>query len=637
MDEIPWRIRKYLGISRGTNLQKDYELQPSQQPCLIAIDDACLGFSDDADLWEDLIEKFQQQDEATPWLLIKLKGESVARSKLWKRLSEWLEKRGSCPERLIVLTHVDSLRDAGAEVSRGLSWERSTQDVLAALKGDSPVRTLGLCQRLIVSFGPVGAMLIEQEARTRTATLFFGPEMVEGTWERRNPGGWIFGYSQVLAAAIIKSMKEAQILEGRTSEINLHEVLSSGIRRGISAMRSAYTDGFSAHPDGQLKFPLHCLNAGESVLGEVHTEDRQANPKLQWSILGDSLSGEDADPYSKAESVAKKGPGAPALQNIPHGEFGALLTVDRGEMEGLRTIQNLISEYWQAQNKLKPRSIAVFGAPGSGKSFAVKQVVKSMQGEPKEPLEFNLSQFDSVDELTDAFHQVRDRCLKGEVPLVFWDEFDTPFHNEPLGWVRHFLAPMADGEFHSGELTHPIGRCIFVFAGGTFEKYAKFEAEVLRPEQRTTKGADFLSRLRGYIDVVGPNPPGNSPVGPEQLMHRALLLHQFLKGSPVGDSASAEKDIDSGVLRAFLTIQKYRHGARSMEAIIDMSSLHQGGKYDRSCLPPESQLDLHVHAAEFLRIARYGRNEDWSVKWQVHHKVWHRTPTGRRGKKHSRR
>ncbi len=74
-----------------------------------------------------------------------------------------------------------------------------------------------------------------------------------------------------------------------------------------------------------------------------------------------------------------------------------------------------------------------------------------------------------------AFHQVRDIGLSGKFPLVFWDEFDTSLAETPLGWLRYFLAPMQDGKFQEGQISHPIGRAIFVFAGGTSSSMAEFD------------------------------------------------------------------------------------------------------------------------------------------------------------------
>jgi hypothetical protein len=61
-------------------------------------------------------------------------------------------------------------------------------------------------------------------------------------------------------------------------------------------------------------------------------------------------------------------------------------------------------------------------------------------------------------------------------------------------------------------------------------------------------------------------------------------------------------NIDEGVLRAILHADVFRHGARSMEAIVDMSTLTGKASYERSSLPAASQLTMHVDAEAFLRL-----------------------------------
>jgi hypothetical protein len=61
-------------------------------------------------------------------------------------------------------------------------------------------------------------------------------------------------------------------------------------------------------------------------------------------------------------------------------------------------------------------------------------------------------------------------------------------------------------------------------------------------------------------------------------------------------------DIDEGVLRAFLLIGEYIHGARSMAAIVQMSALSGKPRFERSSLPAHQQLGLHVDAKLFLQL-----------------------------------
>jgi hypothetical protein len=301
-----------------------------------------------------------------------------------------------------------------------------------------------------------------------------------------------------------------------------------------------------------------------------------------------------------------------ALIKVPSAKFGKLLTLDREEIESFQSIRNLMSEYLEKTEVNVPLSIAVFGPPGSGKSFGVIELVLSLDQKRVEKIEFNVSQFTSIADLASAFHKLRDLVLKGKMPLVFFDEFDTAFDGK-LGWMKYFLAPMQDGMFKDGETMHPIGRSIFVFAGGTsytFQRFSRenFDEEVTEKERksvikefRDAKGTDFVSRLRGYVNILGVN-----RAGPEDdffILRRALLLRSLLqrKASQVFDEKGIAC-IDSGVLRAFLRIPAYKHGVRSMEAIIDMSTLAGRRRFTQAALPPSKQLEMHVNSEIFLKL-----------------------------------
>ena len=163
---------------------------------------------------------------------------------------------------------------------------------------------------------------------------------------------------------------------------------------------------------------------------------------------------------------------AALLSQAPIAVFaGALRTYDRREIENYRALYSLLHDYIRLREPERPLSVAVFGPPGAGKSFGVKQVAKALtehnQKRPLVDLTFNLSQYQTADELAAAFHLVRDLVLQGKIPLVFFDEFDTALNVQKLAWLRYFLAPMQDGLFLDRGTLHPIGQAIFVFAGGT--------------------------------------------------------------------------------------------------------------------------------------------------------------------------
>jgi hypothetical protein len=186
--------------------------------------------------------------------------------------------------------------------------------------------------------------------------------------------------------------------------------------------------------------------------------------------------------------------------------------------------------------------------------------------------------------------------------LVFWDEFDTTLNGQPLGWLRYLLAPMQDGSFQEGQLVHPIGRCIFVFAGGTSHCMEEFGSQLNDEQRRTAKLPDFISRLRGFLNVLGPNPQESASRDPFFILRRAIVLRSILEENAPQIIKKGAVNIDLGILRAFLKTRNYKHGVRSMESIVGMSTLAGKSAYERSSLPSREQLTLHVEAGDFLAL-----------------------------------
>jgi hypothetical protein len=605
-----WRVQEFLGLrpayeaARPMDTWKDVA-DKDINPDLIAISDNNLGFRQNSELWPAVIKS----KTAKPWILVNTV-RPVAQGELWEYLNN-----NHC-ERLIAVMTANDLRGEQVQISRGLSWERTAQDLLWELQHNPHVNRLAKCAYVIVSFGTAGALLYSRDNSTGPgAMLFFDPSALEGEWERQY-GGWVIGYKSCLIASIAREL----ILD------NLKPNISRGIQAGIRAMRLLHIEGYGmANSDSKeirLSFPSEKIVASLAEEGNVVSTAIVANPartltakstaastakeRRFWTILEDKYS----KPLEKvAERIVLEGLES-ALPDVPIDEFGSLKTVDRREIEALRSISSLIREYARGRQQ-KPFSIAVFGPPGSGKSFSVTEVAKSvLPGEIiDKPLNFNLSQFIGPEDLYDALHQVRDIALSGKIPLVFWDEFDTYLQNQPLGWLHCFLMPMQDGEFQQGQIKHPIGRSIFVFVGGTSPNMESFGNNINEKEQREVKLPDFISRLKGYLNILGPNiqKGKNMPGGdPYYIIRRAITLRSvFERFTPQLFHNEGYKNImsiDQGVLSAFLLTEKYKHGARSMEAIVAMSQLAGKTSFERSSLPPEAQLNLHVDSHDFFTI-----------------------------------
>jgi RyR domain len=601
-----WRVEEFLGLDRARlpegETTRDASATEASEADLVIVDDANLGFRTRPANWPMVLHLSDPAPASAgmpkPWVLLKMAC-PVAAGELWRRLLRLHAGR------LVVVMTLNDLRLSDVKISRELSWERIAGDLARELMRHPAVNGLVHCAHVVVSLGTGGAVLLSRREALDDRLdrldqpdchVFFDPEAIEDSWAEQYPGAMV-GYTSCLVGGIAREL----LLD--PEKPNVHR----GVRSGLAAARALHLQGYgSADPEpgrAGLAFPA------TDVAKELAKEPREfavaeiVQPVSDsWSIL-EGRYPEGLEPVAGA--IARDGVEV-ALQGVPLGSFGKFLTVDRGEIEGFRSIRALMREY-DAEPAPRPLNIAVFGPPGAGKSFGVKAVAKAaLDADRIEELTFNLSQMRDPSELADALHQVRDAGLRGKLPFVLWDEFDADLVGVPFGWLRHFLAPMQDGAFQQGQVLHPIGKAIFVFAGGTSVRLADFAAN-RSTEFRLAKGPDFASRLKGHVDIVGPDPRGDDPdADPYYLIRRAILLRSMLLRDRPGlfehDGRIAHLRIDPGVLRAFLEVRSYRHGARSLETIVAMSTLHGEIRYERSALPAADQLDAHVDAREFLSV-----------------------------------
>lgn len=567
-----WRASEFWGTDRSS--RSDMLAEPKEltnDPWGLVLDDANLGFRDNNSEWPEAVKSPSRK---TSWVLVKV-AHPVANGPLWEQLIS------NFADSLVVVVSVSDLRKANMQIGYGLSWEQISNEIVHAVINDPNLLKPSV---VVVSLGTSGAVVVDYK---QGSDLIFDPYTQEEDWAREYPGMCI-GYDSCYVTALVRHYMDTL----------QNPQLCNTVKQGVHAARILHQMGY-AEGDGStlvdLRFPT------KEVVGAIgEKEVPLATFKLSdlhdgWTILSRHRS---LAIKSVAIDMVRLGPEA-SLIGIPLERIGSWLSVDRSEIEDIRSLRNIIAEYVAQPNPSRPLSLAVFGPPGSGKSFAIKEMAIALMPNQLSQLEFNLSQFESHEGLPAAFHLIRDSALRHELPFVFWDEFDTPLHGRELGWLRYFLAPMQDGEFREGGLPHPLGPTIFVFAGGVHSSMADFCK--IAESNPSAKGRDFLSRLRGFLNILGPNAQGESDEA--FILRRALLLRSLLhrKAKQLFDTKD-ELCIDEGVLHAFLEIGEYRHGARSVESIIDMSALTGKLMFERSCLPPAHQLDLHVDASKFLKL-----------------------------------
>lgn len=547
---------------------------------LVIIDDAGNGFRDNLNAWPNALTDAKHK----PTIFYKMSF-PLCKGKLWEFITN------NHQENTILIIAANDLRRAGFKLSRRLSWEQTAEEFVSEWLQNSYLSELRNFKNVIIRFGVEGAIWCNKKEDKHQFCLFFDPELLEDSFEERYPGKMI-GIGIAFIAALAKYIINTKI-----------DNLDQGIKNGLLAAKQLWIKGFGSSI-GQ-KYPDESIfdNGGfsSSSISHVIIPVNQENTGLvsaNWCILSTIKSEAICDLACQSVIVGSE----KALKEVPFTRFRNLVTFDRGEIESFQSIANLIKEYINSPHIARPLSLAVFGAPGSGKSFGITEVAEAIAPGRLEKLEFNLSQFTSINDLTVAFHKIRDISLRGRIPIIFFDEFDSEFHGE-LGWLKFFLAPMQDGQFRDGESMHPLGRALMVFAGGTKTTLQEFYPEKDNKEFVAAKGPDFISRLRGYVNIKSINPMSET----DNLypIRRALSLrHILMQNAPWMVDGKGHFSINPRVLYTLIQVPHYKHGIRSMQAIVEMSMLTNRKVFEEAALPSREQLKLHVDEDEFITLLR---------------------------------
>jgi hypothetical protein len=533
-------------------------------------------------------------------------------------------------QRTVLVLNIDELRHAGFTIEQGISWEKLVQQTVVALR---QIREdFGDFLTLVVCFNHNGCLVATEDEYK----LFFYSSEIEGDLY---PGAsQTFGELITLQAAIATELHAAcsdrtSVASKAQSTEELREALYRAARSGLVGIRKLMETGFilKDYRCGDerwrrsinrlvLEFPYRIVadallgsrqaQAGEIVAGlRLPTDLTIPLETLQqqdFSIL--HMSTQSVQELRKyCQDIVQHGLIKRERRRIPHLRFGNSLVYTRGEIEELRVVRNAFRTYIKDTATSHPISFCVFGPPGAGKSFVVRQIEREVRREvATEFIECNLSQMESEHDLVEIYHHVRDTGLQGRLPIVFFDEFDAQKGGQPYYWLKQFLAPMQDGKFYENGVTHYLGRAIFVFAGGINKSWEHFRE---RAEQnREAKGLDFLSRIRGYIDVLGLNPDGADAerfpldaagkldtASLEVCIRRALLLRAVLELKyGLGKQDDQYLPVDDAVVDAFVFVKEYKHGSRSLQTIIEMSSITRHHKSIDALSIMSNWQNLHV-------------------------------------------
>jgi hypothetical protein len=609
-----WLANLVMGYGHGAERHKPEAVTFPRVPRVLVLDDAGLVFRHETAraCWP-----LPADDESAPdWIVLKMSS-PVAQGDLWQELA------GRFLDRVVCVVSAAQLRRESVGIRKGLSWESTVEDLRDGLRSDPTLNALTQCRHLVVTFSTDGALWLNRtDSLNPRATLVCDMGGAEGEGSRRAEGT-AFGYHSCIVAAIARAL--ALHRDGNHGTTTAGPALAPAIAAGLAAMRDLARSGHGAvgktPPTG---FPATRLAGviadpggafSEVPIAWPSTSDAPTDKRTTWMIVESSQRPLNATSRPSLTGLARQVvlQGTDVLRRFPHATFGDLFTADRLEIEALRSITLSMVEYGRTHQTKRPMSIGVFGPPGAGKSFGVKQIARSVFGK-NAWLEFNLAQFTDQADLIVALHQVRDFVIGGVTPVVFWDEFDSHEYK----WLQYLLSPMQDGRFQEGLASYAIGKCVFVFAGGTSPTFAEFGPRAsdggAQRRFELLKGPDFHGRLDLHLNVLGPNQRTLAPTDesaphrrapdPDDVcypLRRAILIRALLQCPP-----DARLDIDPDLLDALIQVSTYKHGARSVEKLVASFHPARAGEIRQSLLPVKQQLAMLVDATSFADIL--GRN-----------------------------
>jgi hypothetical protein len=176
--------------------------------------------------------------------------------------------------------------------------------------------------------------------------------------------------------------------------------------------------------------PLNCnrvvadVEPDKDILDRFRKRKKTGKTDEDWIEINSTL--------CPVDSFAKEEIGSFGLRQRISMKFGNFAMANPGDAAPIldlaqRIRQHVLNNRYNAPEKGSVFNFALFGSPGSGKSFLAREIARLIDSKRSifDVEEINLSQFTEPAQLTRALEMVASKSVGGKVPLVLWDEFDS--------------------------------------------------------------------------------------------------------------------------------------------------------------------------------------------------------------------
>jgi ATPase family associated with various cellular activities (AAA) len=287
---------------------------------------------------------------------------------------------------------------------------------------------------------------------------------------------------------------------------------------------------------------------------------------------------------------------------LDYSAIGDFICKNDSFIDEIEDLKEKMINYSNKSHAVRPLNISVVANPGSGKSYLIKQITKSIVTSPEtENIKLNASSITSLKDLIQVFLSVGEFITHGsKFPILFIDEVDSKIQGDYV--YEKLLGLMADGEFYDDGKPKEIKRFIlFTASSGSWDPIEDFE-QITEPnlidyptwkelkekrikkylEKADGKLKDFMDRVDYWL-IVPPLSIAFRDTTDYFNNLKAVLFTMIKKHFP------SIKQVEYSITHILASLLQSNVSVRQIEQILFMANINNEEIFSYSSLPQSTQ------------------------------------------------